>query len=383
MEIPRPVLKNLILARKFLMLSSEYTASSNDASLTLGVTLLQDAVEAFLIAIAEFVGADISERTSFDQYFEKINQKIDPNILPFRQRLNAMNKMRVAAKHYGVAPSRSEVDLTVVSVKEFFREVAVARFERTFESISLIDGLRDSPEKALLAQAEAAFLADEFDECLINCRKALYLRFEQDYDVSHAIHARGLLELIGGGGQKAPYWARNQEYVDKYVFDPTDYVVLDHNRVELDLVKHGVNSVEFWNVWRLTPSVVKAGPSYDWVVRRELDKFDEDGIKDRAEYVLDATVGIIYASDKSIASARTSSSQERYHITLARDAVPIYIKASLSSAVVREVPKGIRSLKVDFGSPGLDGIGYFWHVTHYEDGEWLTGFVSEDEVDRS
>ena len=83
MEIPRSILKNLLLARRFALLSSEHTKSANETSLTIGVTLLQDAVEAFLLAVAEHVKADVSEKTYFDQYFQNINKRIYPQELPF------------------------------------------------------------------------------------------------------------------------------------------------------------------------------------------------------------------------------------------------------------------------------------------------------------
>ena len=78
----RSIIHKLLLTRRLYDLARENLNSSNDLSLGIGVNLLQDAVEAFLLAVSEFVNAGITNTTKFDQYFDLINSKITPKELP-------------------------------------------------------------------------------------------------------------------------------------------------------------------------------------------------------------------------------------------------------------------------------------------------------------
>ena len=108
--------------------------------------------------------------------------------------------------------------------------------------------------------AEEAFSAGDFETCLVNCRKAIFVRIESNYDISpfgNDAEPKGLgLWLFGN---KAPFFARSKDYINKSVKDATDYIVLDHKEVEMDLMKSGMDSVSFWNILRLTPQVFRAG----------------------------------------------------------------------------------------------------------------------------
>lgn len=57
------------------------------------VNLFQDAVEVFLVAVADYVEASIDQNTKFDKYFVQINQKIAPKELPFKSKLLRLNRV--------------------------------------------------------------------------------------------------------------------------------------------------------------------------------------------------------------------------------------------------------------------------------------------------
>lgn len=370
----------LLLARRLYELARENLSAVNDLSLGIGVNLLQDAVEAFLLAVSEHVNAGIQSTTSFEKYFDLVDAKITPRELPFRPRLVALNKLRVNSKHYGLAPAQSEVEGLLVTVREFFDEVTQSVLGLSFATVSLIDLVRAGEAKELLRAAEEAFRSEEFDSCLINCRKAIFVRIEWSYDVADfAVDAPpGRLGLFAWG-KRAPYFARNKEYVAKNVNDPTDYIVLDHNDVEMELMKSGMDSVSFWNVWRLTPEVYRHGADGEWVVKRDLQKLDREGIKERAEYVLDTTVNLFVAADQKRAGMR-SPERRKYYVTLREERVPVYEKADVNSKVVETTPEGVTQLFVDFAVPALNGEGMFWHVVHFGDGWSIWGYIHEDTV---
>ena len=84
--------RRISLARHLYQLGKSSLESPNDMYLFAAVNLLQDAVEAFLIAVADFVQAEIDQNTKFDKYFVLINEKISPKELPFKSRLIRLNR---------------------------------------------------------------------------------------------------------------------------------------------------------------------------------------------------------------------------------------------------------------------------------------------------
>jgi len=379
-EMNRSVLNKLLLARRLFELARENLSSANDLSLAIGVNLLQDSVEAFLLAVSEHVNAEIFAKTAFDQYFDLINTKIEPKELPFRSRLFALNKLRVSSKHFGLAPAKSETEGMLVTVREFLEEVTTSVLGITFATVSLIDLLQDGEAKSVLKEAEAAFVNGDFETCLVSCRKAIFVRIESAYDIGHfdreePVNARYAALL----GITAPYYARNKQYISQNVKDVTDYIVLDHNELEMDLMKSGMDSVSFWNVWRLTPQVYRCGHDKEWLVKRDFAKLEQEGIKERAEYVLDTAINLLVSADQRRAATRSLGSG-RYFVALSRDQIPVYRKADANSDVVTTTPPGLMQLDVDFSVPALHGNGEFWHVVHFEKELQILGYIQGDYV---
>ena len=207
----RSTINKILSSRYLYALATENLRTDQGIKLSVGVNLLQDAVELFLLAVAEFLNADIRINTNFDKYFDLINKKIAPKELPFRSRLNSLNKLRVNSKHYGIQPAQEEVKQIAVAVGEFFEEVSVSVFGNKFATFSLIDLLKDGEAKELLKEAEIYFNEKNYIECLISSRKALYSEIEKDYDISRYREKTTNKNYLGlmFYGYKAPYWAKN------------------------------------------------------------------------------------------------------------------------------------------------------------------------------
>lgn len=374
------VMHKLLLARRLFHLGEENLASNNDLSLSIGVNLLQDSVEAFLLAVSEHVNAGIQAKTPFEQYFGLINIKIGPKKLPFRVPLTALNKLRVNSKHFGLAPAKSETERMLVTVREFLDEVTQSVLGLSFASVSLIDLLRDGEAKCFLKEAEVAFANKEYESCLVACRKAVFVTIESEYDVA-PFGTLGPDEQPFGSG-RVPHYARNKKYIEERVKDATDYIVLDHDTLELDLMRFGMDNVSFWNVWRLTPSVYRKEAAKEWIIKREFGKLDKNGLKERTEYVLDATISLLLSADQRIAAKR-SPKYGRYFIDLRNEQVPVYEKADSNSKVVSTTPKGLKRLFVDFQVPSLNGEGMYWHVVHVAKNYHIWGYISNEVVDLS
>lgn len=368
--------RRLSLARHLYQLGKSSLASPNDMHLFAAVNLLQDAVEAFLIAVGDYVKAETDQNTKFDKYFVLINEKIFPKELPFKTKLLRLNRIRVDSKHYGIQPARDECDRVVVSVREFFDEVSSSVLGVNFSTVSAIDLLDEGEIKDLLTQAKVARESGDHETCVIACRKVLYVAVEHKYDVSkfEGEKPQGILAAFS----YAPYYAKDPQYIRENIKDPTDYIVRDHSRIDQDLLKEGVDTTAFWNVWRLTPEVYRSEDK-QWVVKYDFGKLDAATLADNSEYVFSTTVDIALAINAARKAVRWKQ-HGLYFVTLAREGVPIYEKADVDSKVTATTPAGMTQIDTDYRITGLNGDGPYWHVHDMAKDAWLWGYIHNDDV---
>jgi hypothetical protein len=230
--------------------------------------------------------------------------------------------------------------------------------------------------KDLLLEAKAAREAGDHETCVVACRKVMYVAIESRYDVSKFKDEKP--QGLWGALSYAPYYAKDPAYVQENVKEPTDYVVLDHSRVDQDLLKQGVDTTAFWNVWRLTPEVYRTEEK-EWIVKHDFGKLDAATLADKAEYVFSTTVDIALA----IHASRKATKWEqhgRYFLTLARENVAVYEKADVGSKVVATTPAGMTQIDTDYRITGLKGDGPYWHVQNMLKDIRLWGFIHNDDV---
>lgn len=371
------VLRRIILARHLYGLGTSYLKSSNDLYLFSAVNLLQDAVEAFLLAVSDQVSASVNDKTNFDKYFIQINEKIAPIELPFKNKLLRLNRIRVDSKHHGIQPARDECDRLAISVREFFDEVSSSILNVNFSTVSTIDLLKDGEVKNILLEAKDALENGKLSDCSISCRKALYLELEQWYDIScykDGAKPRGLLGLYS----RAPFYTHNNNYIDEKVKDPTDFIVIDHSDLDNELLKYGVDNTTYWNVWRLTPEVYR-DEEKRWIVKNDFDKLDNDILKDQIEYIFGATVDIVFSIHTKRAGTR-SPSYGRYFIELSKEEVPVHEKADKTSKIVSVTPKGVAKIDSDFNVNGMKNDGLYWHVSHSGENVYLFGYIHSEYI---
>jgi len=375
------VVNRVMLSRNLLQLALDAQKSSNDKNLFAAVNLLQDSVEAFLLAVSDHVHAAIDQNTKFDKYFDSIDQKIAPKALPFRNKLIRLNKLRVNSKHFGIQPERGECSRLFVVVREFFEEVSATVLQSKYATLSVIDLLDDVSEKEHLVAARAAIECGDFSVCAIECRKALFLLLAREFDVSvyrEGAKPRGLAALTIGPYSRSPRYACSKEYIRDYVKDPTDYVVLDHDAIERDLSKYSVDSTAFWNVWRLTPEVWQDDDGR-WVVRYDFDKVDRGHLESKIDYIFSTTTDIVYAVLLKKSQLR-SADYEQYSIELKEREIPVYAKADSTSTVLVQIPAEVRSVNCDYCVDGFSAGERYWFV-HYRDGiRYFYGYVADEDV---
>ena len=371
-------IRRLNLARHLYELGTASLRSANDIHLFSAVNLMQDAVEAFLIAVSDHVGAVIDSNTKFDRYFVLINERIAPKQLPFTTKLVRLNRVRVDSKHYGIQPSRDECERIAVSVREFFDEVCATILGASFSSVSAIDLLKEGETRMVLLDAKQALEVGELEECAINCRKALYLEIERSYDIS-AFKDGEPINFFRSFSE-APLFAKSKQYIDENVLDPTDFVVYDHASLNQRLLIQGVDNTSYWNVWRLTPEVCLTEDK-KWVIKHDFAKLDPVVLKDKIEYIFSATLDVILSIHRK-AQAAVWAQPGRYKAKLTQRGVTIYKKADKQSEIAGYTPADMSEIETDYRVDGLNGDGPYWHVCDVERGfPPLWGFIHNDSVE--
>ena len=375
--------RRISLARYLYELGMSNLRTGNDLHLFAGVNLLQDAVEAFLVAVGEHVGAAIEPRTDFDKYFVKIDERRVPARLPFRLQLSRLNRIRVDSKHHGIQPAREECERLALSVREFFEEVTSDVFGAAFPTVSALDLLVEGEVKAALTEAKRALEQKDYRTVAIACRKVIYLEVEQQYSIykfrpgaPSGLLSDFLMPVM------APIYARSLEYIDTHVNDPTDYIVLDDGRVTQELLSKGIEPEDFWNIWRLTPPIFRHPESREWVVREEFKKLDPDALVNEVEYLFGAAINVALGYQASRQRIRLSGF-DRYTAALRREEVCVYQKADRRSREVGRIPKGQKAVSADYWVRGLTDDDFYWHVKVVTDDIYLVGFIHNDDVDVS
>jgi hypothetical protein len=317
-----------------------------------------------------------SKQQEFDKYLEALRVLATWDEIPFKARLLALNKLRVNSKHYGLLPAREELLDLMPVVREFFAEIAQRLIGANFFTLTLVDLLPDGEIKTLLGKAHDDFANGDFQSCLIECRKAIYIAIESDYDVGKFKDGKPLGLL--GGFTKAPYFARNPEYISTTVREPTDYIVLDYHAIEMELLAAGADTTAFWNVLRLTPAAYRQSSTSGWIVKNDLALLDDEGVEGRAEYILSESTAILIALAFKKEKAKYPESS-RYFVPIGHP-VQLFRKASKNSELIGCTPPGLTKLNCDYSIDGLDGDGVYWHITHYADGLSLHGFIHNQDV---
>jgi len=371
--ISKPVLSRIVLARYFHRLADDNAKIGRDVSDLAAIGLLQDALESFLVAAADHLNASVAKRAEFESYLDKINEKIEPKELPFRRRLIEINKVRVLAKHDGIKPNSSELIGYVTDSKFFLEEASRIVFGVEFWSVSLIDLVEEGEIKELLLTAQNYFDEKNFEECLVSCRKAFFIEVEKAYDIRQT---EGFLAKLLGYN-KAPAYARSKDYVERSVREPFDYIVLDHARVNAELLADGLDPSIFWNVWRLTPEVYRFDSDGPWQKKSEFHKLEN--AESNAAFVLEGSIDFFIA--KALKKrARRYIQSSGYTIKVRSKNTNIYQKADSRSKVIAQLPDDLNEVSIEYATPGLVAGESFWKIDFEFNGEGVSGYVSHSEI---
>lgn len=377
----RSVIDRLVLSRHLLEVGRQGLGITSDVGLHTFANLTQDAIEVFLVALADHIGAPIPPRADFDKYFVHIDARLSPKELPLKNKLLRLNRIRVNSKHEGILPPRGECESLAISARDFLEQVSEEHLKINFWTATPIDLLIDGEAKDLLIRSKQDRDALQLRDCIINCRKAIYVEIENNYDISQfrkdAPKENGLASIFGPFSN-APYYTQNENYINEKILDVTDFIVIDHAHLDRTLLSNGVDPTMFWNVLRLTPAIWRARDTQQWYVKHDLDLLTDEATAQNADYVLASTIEIVLAIHTKRRSVK-SPHYARFEVTIAREGVPIYRKADKTSEMAGVTPPGLTKLTADFDIDGLDGERY-WRVSAVQIGSMLFGYVLETDL---
>lgn len=152
MKIDETTIKRLAFI-KYLYKNGFEQSQKPEPMCAASVLTFHDSIELFLQLSAEIL--DISKKdVGFMKYWEILTPKLSGKELSQKESLRRLNQARVALKHHGTRPSKSDIEGFRASATNFFEENTPTLFGLDFDEISLIDlvqcdAARDSLKKAL------------------------------------------------------------------------------------------------------------------------------------------------------------------------------------------------------------------------------------------
>jgi hypothetical protein len=380
------VLQTLLTAKVLLNKAQELCFVEDKFTASSGLIILQDAMELIFLAALVEIGVDEQkslENFSFDQLIGELKTQ-GINVIKSGT-LKALNKQRVIIKHYGQVSEPQTVGTYYAVAHQAANEVLEQVVGKGLHQVVLNELIRNEETNKYLTDACEALEQEKYFKCLTNIRKAIFIEIEQDYCIyewrnSEPNEPLGLLEFARRGGTKAPYYTRNKAWIEQNVNDPYDYIQRDHDRIRQDLLEWGASTQDFWNVWRLTPEVMRLSKESDWLLKGELKYLYQAATKQNAIFCLDRAVTLISKKQSHHGLARWLDYSARDHLKVRlKGQSTLFKKASSSSEVLAHLPEN-NVYDANSVVPGMDGNGRYVSIFHIQNVEpnFLSGYVDID-----
>lgn len=137
-----------------------------------GFSLLtfHDTVELFLNLICEINSIEIP--IQFMEYWTKINNNSATAKLSHKTSMQKLNKARVGFKHYGIIPSKPDIESFKIFTQSFLEENYFKFFDIDFNKVSLVDLIENERSQKHLKESENAFDTNSIEQCVNNLAKS-------------------------------------------------------------------------------------------------------------------------------------------------------------------------------------------------------------------
>jgi hypothetical protein len=377
MNLKDDVIKKIQMAISLYESGSDYFKRSYDIlKVSIGIILLQDSVEIFLSALCEQLEIKLKGNENFYHYIDKIEEKVQ-DALPLKQRIIILNKQRVNIKHFSLLPNLEDSKNYANNVWLFFSELSLRYLGKDIDSISLVDLLQDGRIKKYLKEAESSLDNCHYQDCQINCRKALYIAFEKRFDRRYIKGKSSLIDILHSE-------EKYQKMLDEEIFNPMDFLKKDDNKIRNQLIEMGIELIVYNNLMRLTPNMYLYEEKDKWVIEEDL-YFIREYNRENAFYCLQNSIDILLRKQEYEKQERWWF-ENRRTIEIYGKNIILYKKASKKKGINCILKDGIKyTFLVDFRIIGLDGEDYYYSVCGNESSKdfgllEVNGYISETDL---
>lgn len=179
-----PVKKQLIRIKFLLEVSlTPHLERSSEADSITAIILLDYCVESLLKTMMTAAGVNLTDKgeLKFKDLWKNINDKVlkDKQFsttidqLPFRHELENLHHQRNQTQHDSRVPSHSDVERDAVNVREFARQTYQGVYALDYQSLTLIDLIRNKFLKELLTEAESLLGSGEWQKSAIRSAEVM------------------------------------------------------------------------------------------------------------------------------------------------------------------------------------------------------------------
>ena len=373
------VLQSLLVAKTLYDQARVLLYSDNKYSTSAALVILQDAFE--LILKAALIEKGVDEVKNFEnESFDGIIALLRKEGVPVKKSgtLKAMNRERVNVKHYGQLAEHGTVqnffDTTEIASRAIMEEV----FGKALSEIYPSDLIQNAEVRGYLANAESHIAKGDVSNALLAVRMAIFVSIEEEYDIAAFADPTKSNSWVLGRGRSAPYHTRNSDWIKKNVNEPFDYIQLNHEKIKIDLMEWGVNTQDFWNIWRLTPKVYKADKSDFWQIASFSLHNDPKRDLENAKYCFDRAVNLLLKKQQHQAVGRYVPYVEpKRELLIIRDS-PRLAKTDATSTVVATLKAGERIIFSRW-LMGLDRRNYYQLAPDFSRQDWFNSYVYADD----
>lgn len=378
-------LQTLITARALIEQAERHCGLGDRYLATAGLIVLQDAVELVFLAVLIEKGLDEEraiEKFTFDEMISALGHL--GIRVPKSGTLKAMNKLRVAAKHYGQVMEPLTVQGHLNAAKVAIEAVLSKAVGKPLREVFLTELVGNTNSRPFLDEAVSTLAREDYVGSLIATRKAFFLEFERDYCI-YAYRDTKKGSLVGGllglftPGLKAHYWTRNSEWIRDNVRTPLDFVQINHETWRIDAMEWGINTQTLNNIRRLTPDAVQLEIKGDWYFGLPAAYAANSGNRENASTCLDLTIEVIRRKHEHIRAARTASQDKPYETPPAYVGQSLFKKPARDSEVIHILGEDDRYVVHDLLT-GFDPKTIFYHIAcTRSSGERVLGYVERIE----
>lgn len=177
------------------------------------ILAFHDCAEMFLLLVAENKG-DNADKLSFMGFWDKYPD------LTLKESMRNLKDRRVSIKHKGLFPSKSDIEISRITMADFLEQNTIKQFGIDFKDVSISCLISYSKVKEYIDNAEKNCNKGDFYECLVNCKIAFlellstYKSSKCQYHIGHSILdigdeiGRDYQKLVGTNSNYGERWFR-------------------------------------------------------------------------------------------------------------------------------------------------------------------------------